>query len=165
MSPCGRADYCCFQMTAQTIPRFLYAKSTDSVSQFRQPLQRFSDMPPATSVAELVPRLPPMLVVETLTAAFFADVNWRYGVPEEWFRITRSQMWMSLHNHGAVSAQVNAHWLTLLFAIMAIIGACSVTILPVGLELAMEITHNAGSSAILWFACVTDPVVLRASSC
>ena len=52
-----------------------------------------------------------------------------------------------------------------LFAIMAIIGACSVTILPVGLELAMEITHNAGSSAILWFACVTDPVVLRASSC
>ena len=106
-------------MTAQTIPRFLYAKSTDSVSQFRQPLQRFSDMPPATSVAELVPCLPPMLVVETLTAAFFADVNWRYGVPEEWFRITRSQMWMSLHNHGAASAQVNAHWLTLLFAIMA----------------------------------------------
>ena len=59
-------------MTAQTIPRFLYAKSTDSVSEFREPLQKFSDMPLATTVAELVPSLPSMLVVETLTAALGA---------------------------------------------------------------------------------------------
>lgn len=106
-------------MTAQTIPRFLYAKSTDSVSEFREPLQKFSDMPLATTVAELVPSLPSMLVVETLTAAFFADANWRYGIPEEWFRITRSHMWMSLQQRQSASAQVNAHWLILLFAIMA----------------------------------------------
>ncbi|KAL0956303.1 hypothetical protein HGRIS_002460 [Hohenbuehelia grisea] len=39
-----------------------------------------------------------------------------------------------------------------LFAIMAIIGICAVTMLPVGLELGCELTRNAdGSSAILWF--------------
>ncbi|EPS96236.1 hypothetical protein FOMPIDRAFT_58415 [Fomitopsis schrenkii] len=38
-----------------------------------------------------------------------------------------------------------------LFAIMAIIGATSLTMLPVAIELAVELTRNAdGSSAILW---------------
>ena len=47
---------------------------------------------------------------------------------------------------------------------MAIIGAASVTILPVGLELAMEVTRNVGSSAVLWFAYVIHfRVRLRAS--
>ncbi|THG96796.1 hypothetical protein EW026_g5107 [Hermanssonia centrifuga] len=39
-----------------------------------------------------------------------------------------------------------------LFTIMAIIGACSLTLLPVALELAVEVTRNPGSAAILWFA-------------
>ncbi|KAH9484995.1 MFS-type transporter [Psilocybe cubensis] len=40
-----------------------------------------------------------------------------------------------------------------LFAIMGIIGICSVPMLAVGMELACEITRNAeASSAILWFA-------------
>ncbi|EKM52317.1 uncharacterized protein PHACADRAFT_260633 [Phanerochaete carnosa HHB-10118-sp] len=40
-----------------------------------------------------------------------------------------------------------------LFAIMALIGAGSVTLLPVAIELAVEVSRNAdGSSAILWFA-------------
>jgi len=40
-----------------------------------------------------------------------------------------------------------------LFAIMVIIGTCSVTMLPVGLELGVELTRNADSSAaILWCA-------------
>ncbi|KAJ4468140.1 major facilitator superfamily domain-containing protein [Lentinula aciculospora] len=39
-----------------------------------------------------------------------------------------------------------------LFAIMTILGVTSVTMLPVGLELASDLTRNAeGSSAILWF--------------
>jgi hypothetical protein len=42
-----------------------------------------------------------------------------------------------------------------LFAVMAIIGVGSITLLPVGLELACELTRNpAGSSALLWFSCV-----------
>lgn len=41
-----------------------------------------------------------------------------------------------------------------LFALMAVIGAASVTLLPIALELAVEVTRNAdGSSAILWFWC------------
>nr|GAT57653.1 MFS general substrate transporter [Mycena chlorophos] len=41
-----------------------------------------------------------------------------------------------------------------LYALCAIIGITSVTMLPVALELAVEVTRNAeGSSALLWFAC------------
>jgi len=41
-----------------------------------------------------------------------------------------------------------------LYAICALIGVTSVTMLPVSLELACEITRNAGgSAALLWFAC------------
>jgi len=39
-----------------------------------------------------------------------------------------------------------------LFAIMTILGVCSLTMLPVGLELGCDLTKNAdGSSALLWF--------------
>ncbi|KAF7315391.1 MFS general substrate transporter [Mycena indigotica] len=49
---------------------------------------------------------------------------------------------------------VRPHNLAALYAICAIIGVTSVTMLPVALELAVEITRNAeGSSALLWFAC------------
>ncbi|KAJ7703249.1 major facilitator superfamily domain-containing protein [Mycena rosella] len=41
-----------------------------------------------------------------------------------------------------------------LYAICALIGVASITMLPVALELACEITRNAdGSSALMWFAC------------
>ncbi|KAJ7358488.1 major facilitator superfamily domain-containing protein [Mycena albidolilacea] len=75
-----------------------------------------------------------------------------------------------LTSHLAITAKVivpvlSAAWLSLiwaarpnnsgaLFAIFAIIGVMSITMLPVMLELACEITRNAdGSSALLWFAC------------
>ncbi|KAG6866771.1 hypothetical protein C0991_011430 [Blastosporella zonata] len=74
-------------------------------------------------------------------------------------------------HHLALSAKilvpiVGAAWLSLiwavkpnnlggLFAVMTIIGVCSVTMLPIGLELGCELTRNANaSSAILWFAYV-----------
>ncbi|KAH8828337.1 major facilitator superfamily domain-containing protein [Flagelloscypha sp. PMI_526] len=41
-----------------------------------------------------------------------------------------------------------------IFGVLAVIGAASLTILPVALELGVELTRNAdGSSAILWFCC------------
>ncbi|KAG5647055.1 hypothetical protein DXG03_001425 [Asterophora parasitica] len=47
---------------------------------------------------------------------------------------------------------VRPHNLAGLFAIMTILGVCSVTMLPVGLELGCELTRNANaSSAALWF--------------
>ncbi|KNZ75045.1 Major facilitator superfamily domain-containing protein 7, partial [Termitomyces sp. J132] len=49
---------------------------------------------------------------------------------------------------------VKPHNLDGLFAIMTIIGVCSVTMLPVGLELGCELTRNANaSSALLWVSC------------
>ncbi|KAJ7072374.1 major facilitator superfamily domain-containing protein [Mycena amicta] len=49
---------------------------------------------------------------------------------------------------------VRPHNTAALYALCAIIGITSVTMLPVSLELAVEITRNAdGSSALLWFAC------------
>lgn len=50
---------------------------------------------------------------------------------------------------------------------MALIGACSLPMLPVALELAVEVTRNAdASSAVLWFAgnLVAITCVLGASS-
>ncbi|KAJ6577555.1 major facilitator superfamily domain-containing protein, partial [Mycena capillaripes] len=47
---------------------------------------------------------------------------------------------------------VRPHNAAALFVIMAIIGASSLTLLPVALELGCEVTRNAqGSSALLWF--------------
>jgi hypothetical protein len=41
-----------------------------------------------------------------------------------------------------------------LFAIFIVIGVCSVTLLPVAIELGVELTRNPdGSSAVLWFSC------------
>ncbi|KAF9070062.1 major facilitator superfamily domain-containing protein [Rhodocollybia butyracea] len=71
-------------------------------------------------------------------------------------------------SHLAISAKIllpilGAGWLSLiwavkphntggLFAVMTVIGVTSITMLPVGLELASDLTRNAeGSSAILWF--------------
>jgi MFS transporter, FLVCR family, MFS-domain-containing protein 7 len=76
-----------------------------------------------------------------------------------------------LTHHLAVTAKVlvpvvAGAWLSLiwavkpnntagLFAAVAIIGACSLPMLPVGLELGCELTRNSGgSSALLWFSCV-----------
>lgn len=42
-----------------------------------------------------------------------------------------------------------------LFAIFALIGAISLILLPIAIELAVEVTRNADmSSAVLWFSCV-----------
>lgn len=107
------------QMTAKTTPRFLYAKSTDAMSGYRESVQRFSNVPFTANIEELIPNLPSMLVVEALTSAFFAEVNWRYGIPEEWFRGARSQMWASLQHRHSMASQINANWLMLLFGILA----------------------------------------------
>ena len=53
-----------------------------------------------------------------------------------------------------------------LFALMAIMGATSLTMLPVALELAVELTRNAdGSSAILWFALVSHVIFFITFRC
>jgi hypothetical protein len=63
-----------------------------------------------------------------------------------WFVLYHSYTHIILNHPLATPHNTGA-----LFAIMAITGACSVTILPVGLEMGCELTRNAeGSSAIMW---------------
>ena len=48
-----------------------------------------------------------------------------------------------------------------LYVIMTLTGMLAAPLLPVALELAVEMTRNADcSSAILWFAYVTLPILL-----
>ena len=50
---------------------------------------------------------------------------------------------------------VRAHNVGALFAIFVIIGVGSIGLLPVAIELGVELTRNPeGSSAVLWFLCV-----------
>jgi len=73
-----------------------------------------------------------------------------------------------LTHHLGITARiicpiVGAGWLSLiwavrpnnaaaLYAIFVVIGICSITLLPVAVELAVELTRNPdGSSAVLWF--------------
>ena len=86
---------------------------------YRESGSRFADMPSQILIEVLVHNIPSMVVVETLTAAFFSEVNWRYGIPEKWFHGTRLQMWESLQQSQVIELQINANWPVLLFAILA----------------------------------------------
>ncbi|PPQ98399.1 hypothetical protein CVT24_004078 [Panaeolus cyanescens] len=118
----GRGSLVCalHSVTSGTGPRFMYAKSTDAVSGFRDTVQPFSAIPLATTIEQLIAYLPSMLVVESLTNAFMTECNWRYGIPERWFRGARAQMWLNISQpRSSCPDQLNANWLMLLFAMMA----------------------------------------------
>jgi len=60
------------------------------------------------------------------------------------FRVPNLTVLMAVRPHNAPA----------LFLIFIVIGVCSITLLPVGIELGVELTRNPdGSSAILWFLC------------
>lgn len=53
-----------------------------------------------------------------------------------------------------VFSAVRPHNAAALFIIFVVIGVCSITLLPVAIELGVELTRNPdGSSALLWFLC------------
>ena len=53
-----------------------------------------------------------------------------------------------------VFSAVMPHNAAALFIIFVVIGVCSITLLPVAVELGVELTRNPdGSSALLWFLC------------
>jgi hypothetical protein len=59
---------------------------------------------------------------------------------------------------GAFSFLVRPHNTAALYAIFVIIGIGSIMLLPVGIELGVELTRNPdGSSALLWFLYVPPP--------
>ena len=59
-----------------------------------------------------------------------------------------------------VFSAVKPHNAAALFLIFVVIGVCSITLLPVGVELGVELTRNPdGSSAVLWFLCALSSFV------
>ena len=55
---------------------------------------------------------------------------------------------------STILTTVKPHNVAALFAIFIVIGVCSITLLPVAIELGVEMTRNPdGSSAVLWFLC------------
>lgn len=82
-------------------------------------------------IRRLVSKLPPRAHLEELLTAFFAERNWQFGIPERWFRSACQKMWehvdmrcvQGCRGKGACPAcheDVNPHWLSLLFAVLAL---------------------------------------------
>ncbi|KAF9462402.1 hypothetical protein BDZ94DRAFT_726218 [Collybia nuda] len=99
--------------------RFLYAKSTDVISPYRDTVQGFTPDLIAGRIEDLIRNIPPMSVTAALAQAFFNDNNWRFGIPEKWFHEACAQMWTALGYPGPHGQQINPNWLSLLFAVLA----------------------------------------------
>lgn len=61
-----------------------------------------------------------MAVASSLLKSFFLEVNWRFGIPEHWFQKTFSQVYTFLQYPDGLGTQINANWLALFFAILAL---------------------------------------------
>lgn len=59
-----------------------------------------------------------MPLMSAMINSYFLHVNWRFGIPEQWFREACSQMWMALKFSNAAD-KINVNWLSLLFAVLA----------------------------------------------
>ncbi|KAL0956236.1 hypothetical protein HGRIS_002390 [Hohenbuehelia grisea] len=98
---------------------FYYAKSTDAIYRSRQ-LHSNLTLPAFHSTIEnLVSSLPSASYIETLSQRFFADGNWMFGIPKEWFYSACTQMYDVLRESTNASQRINPHWLSLLYAILA----------------------------------------------
>lgn len=73
----------------------------------------------AGRVEELILNLPSPPITARLLQTFFTQSNWRFGIPEEWFRAACTQMWNVLEYPGPHGLQINANWLSLFFAVLA----------------------------------------------
>ncbi|OSC99996.1 hypothetical protein PYCCODRAFT_1453475 [Trametes coccinea BRFM310] len=110
--------------------KWTYARSanTTTVSEPFQP----GNHPLSGPIQQLVASLPLRHVVDTLVDGYFAERNWQFGIPEQWFRRCCEQMWRHLHlrcpgpschlSGGCTrcTEELNPHWLSLMFAVLAL---------------------------------------------
>ncbi|KAG5350431.1 hypothetical protein C0989_011065 [Termitomyces sp. Mn162] len=107
------------QISTGETSRFLYAKSTDSTSVYRDTKPGIISNLLIARVEDLIHDIPSTAVAAALLKTFFAECNWRFGIPEEWFSNACSQMWNVLEHPGPHGLHINAHWLSLFFAVLA----------------------------------------------
>ncbi|KAJ7714340.1 hypothetical protein DFH07DRAFT_380442 [Mycena maculata] len=105
-----------YSISSKSAPRLPHVTSTEANVLFRSPPP---NEPPSSSVLRLIQALPSSSDVTTLCGAFFKDVNWRFGIPEQWFHSTCSEMWNALR-YTAPQVQINTNWLSLLFSVLAL---------------------------------------------
>jgi Fungal specific transcription factor domain len=79
----------------------------------------FSDSTFTVAVRDLVLGIPPRPHAESLFRAFFADVNWRFGIPQEWFEEACEETWKTV-SISETGMEINVHWLCLFFAVLAL---------------------------------------------
>ncbi|KAH0588706.1 hypothetical protein H2248_004512 [Termitomyces sp. 'cryptogamus'] len=117
----GRGSLICALHAISTgeTSRFLYAKSTDSTSVYRDTKPGIISNLLIARVEDLIHDIPSTVIAAALLKAFFAECNWRFGIPEEWFSNACSQMWNVLEHPGPHGLHINAHWLSLFFAVLA----------------------------------------------
>ncbi|KAG6920136.1 hypothetical protein DXG01_004902 [Tephrocybe rancida] len=117
----GRGSLICalHAISTGTTSRFLYAKSTDSTSAYRNIDPGVMSNSLIARVEDLIRDIPSKSLTTVLLEAFFTESNWRFGIPEEWFRAACAQMWNILEYPGPHGIQINANWLSLFFAVLA----------------------------------------------
>ncbi|KAJ8076917.1 hypothetical protein PM082_001340 [Marasmius tenuissimus] len=72
--------------------------------------------PPTASIEQLAERIPTAAALSAIFNNYFAEVNWKFGLPEHWLTTAVLKMWNTLRYPGA---RINACWLSLLFSIVA----------------------------------------------
>ncbi|CCM05897.1 uncharacterized protein FIBRA_08135 [Fibroporia radiculosa] len=95
--------------------------------------QHTNTHPFSAPIRALLAALPPRQRVEQLVDGFFAERNWEFGLPENWFRSSCTRMWAHLDIPRcpgfaclaptlctACQEEVNPHWISLLFAVLAL---------------------------------------------
>ncbi|KAI0742832.1 hypothetical protein C8Q80DRAFT_1259211 [Daedaleopsis nitida] len=109
--------------------RFPYARS--STTTFSNPYSSGDNVLSAL-IKPLLASLPSRETVEVLVNGTFAERSWQFGIPELWFRTSLQVMWTVLESRcpgpscaetgGCVrcTQEVNPHWLSLLFAVLAL---------------------------------------------
>lgn len=119
----GRGSLICalHSITNRSSPRFIYAKSTDSIFQGRGDMERFSPLPYAShTVQQLILKLPNKPTFDALVESYFFNLNWRYGLPQNWFNRAAGEMWSQMQTSPHQSSEINANFLTLVFSILAV---------------------------------------------
>lgn len=113
----GRGSILCalHSVSSKSTARMLYACSTQSVE---CPIEY-----PGLGI--LLDHLPPRDGLDSLLDYYFANVNWRFGIPEKWFR----DGYVDMANEKVAGSRINPNWLALLFAVLACVPS-SASYLP-----------------------------------
>lgn len=98
--------------------RLPFGSTTTATIPSSYPMKFAQTSIPTPEIQHLVQYIPSVPSSQVIVDAFFKEVNWRYGIPEDWFKNLCSQMWTPTQNTPQ-NQQLSHHWLCLFFSILA----------------------------------------------